>query len=63
MDLTKILSSTSSLDEVSNNVTSKKYHLTVVPTTFATGSETSAGAIYKSVEGVKQAVRGEEITR
>lgn len=62
MDLAKILSSTSSLDEVSNNVTSKKYHLTVVPTTFATGSETSAGAIYKSVEGVKQAVRGEEIT-
>ena len=60
MDLAKILSPTSSLDEVSNNVTSKKYHLTVVPTTFATGSE-HLGAIYKSVEGVKQAVRGEEI--
>ena len=61
MDLAKIISATSSLDDLLNNKTAKKYHLTVVPTTFATGSETSAGAIYKSKDGIKQGVRGEEI--
>ena len=62
MDLAKILSSTSSLDDISNNVTSKKYHLTVVPTTFATGSETFCWRYIQICRRNKQAVRGEEIT-
>lgn len=61
IDLAKILSATSSLHDLSFNRIAKKYHLAVIPTTFATGSETSAGAIYKSVEGIKKGLRGEEI--
>jgi alcohol dehydrogenase YqhD (iron-dependent ADH family) len=61
IDLAKILNSTSCVFDLKNNIIVKKYELWVLPTTYATGSETSAGAIYKDEFGFKSGLRGLEL--
>ena len=58
LDLAKILSTTNSINELQRGIINKRTSLWVMPTTFATGSETSSGAIYKDEFGIKKGLRG-----